>query len=123
MARSFLFLSSVSGFLSVALGAFAAHGLKQRLDEYHMAVFRTGVDYQFYHCFALALVGLLLQRGFQPLLRASGYAFLFGTVVFSGSLYLLALTRVGRWGAVTPVGGLAFLIGWCLLAVAVLKMD
>ena len=63
MARSFLFLSSLSGFLSVALGAFAAHGLKQRLDDYHLSVFRTGVEYQFYHCFALALVGLLLLRG------------------------------------------------------------
>ena len=123
MARCFLLISSLSGFFSVALGAFAAHGLKQRLDEYHLGVFRTGVEYQFYHCFALALVGLLLLRGSYPLLRASGYAFLFGTIIFSGSLYLLALTRVGKWGAVTPIGGFAFLAGWVLLGVAILKME
>lgn len=123
MARSFLFLGSVSGFLSVALGAFAAHGLKARLSEYHLQVFRTGVEYQFFHAFALLAVGGLLARGVHPWLRASGMAFVAGTVVFSGSLYLLALTKVSRWGAVTPIGGLGFLAGWALLAAAVLKME
>ena len=125
-ANLFLLLSAISGFLSVAFGAFGAHALKASLDEYHLKVFHTGVDYQFYHTFALALVGLLLLRGDQPLLRASGYSFLVGTVIFSGSLYLLALTRVGKWGAVTPIGGLAFLVGWVLLAVAacrIVKVD
>lgn len=115
-ANLFLFLSAISGFLSVAFGAFGAHALKASLDDYHLKVFHTGVEYQFYHTFALALVGLLLVRADQPLVRWSGYSFLAGILIFSGSLYLLALTRVGKWGAVTPIGGLAFLIGWALLA-------
>ncbi len=115
MANFFLIASSVAGFLSVALGAFATHGLKQILDEKYLAIFQTGVQYQFFHTFALALVALLLCRGDAPLLRAAGWSFLLGIVVFSGSLYGLALTRIGVLGAITPIGGVAFLVGWGLL--------
>ena len=122
MAKFCLLLASFLGFLSVALGAFGAHALKARLDEYHLGVFQTGVQYQFFHAFALALTGLLLLRGDHPLLRAAGWAFATGVVIFSGSLYLLALTKVKTWGAVTPLGGLSFLVGWFLLTVAIAKM-
>ena len=122
MDRFFLTLSAVSGFVSVALGAFAAHGLKSRLEEDLLKVFHTGVEYQFYHTFALALVGLLFasQKEMSGL-KLSGFAFLFGIVVFSGSLYALALTRVRTWGAVTPLGGLGFLVGWAALAYSIYK--
>ena len=123
MAKCFLIASAVSGFLSVALGAFGAHALKDRLDEYHLKVFHTGVQYQFFHVFALALVAVLILRQYHPLLKASGYAFIIGTIIFSGSLYLLALTKVKLWGAVTPIGGLGFLIGWVLLAIALTKLE
>jgi len=121
MERLFLSASAVSGFLAVALGAFAAHGLKNSLDEYFLKVFHTGVEYQFYHTFALALVGLLAARGESTSLKFAGYAFLFGIVVFSGSLYVLALTKTKAWGAVTPFGGIGFLVGWAGLLVAAFK--
>jgi uncharacterized membrane protein YgdD (TMEM256/DUF423 family) len=117
MERTFLFLASISGFISVALGAFGAHALKGRLDAYHLGVFRTGVEYQFYHTFALAWVGLMATAQ-TPLFRWSGWLFLTGIVIFSGSLYTLALTRIPWWGAITPLGGICFLVAWCLLALA-----
>ena len=118
----FLFLSAAFGFLSVALGAFAAHALKARFDEYSLNVFRTGVDYQFYHSLALGLVALIILVRPHRLLNASAWAFVAGMVIFSGSLYLLAFTKVKMWGAVTPIDGLSFLIGWVLLAAAALKV-
>ena len=123
MAKGFLLFSAASGFLSVALGAFGAHALKDMLDDYHLKVFQTGIQYQFFHCFALALVGLLLARLGDPTLRASGWAFVAGTVIFSGSLYCLAITQARWWGAVTPLGGLSFLIGWVLLFVALWRAE
>jgi uncharacterized membrane protein YgdD (TMEM256/DUF423 family) len=121
MERFFLSASALSGLVAVALGAFAAHALKNSLDDYSLKVFHTGVSYQFYHTFALALVGLLISRLDQPSLKVAGYAFLFGIVVFSGSLYLLAFTKTRAWGAVTPIGGVAFLIGWFSLFISVWK--
>jgi uncharacterized membrane protein YgdD (TMEM256/DUF423 family) len=123
MARLFLIVASASGFLSVALGAFGAHGLKNVLDEKYLAIFQTGVHYQFFHTFALALVAVLLMRGDSGLLRGSGYAFVAGILIFSGSLYALALSRVGVLGAITPLGGLSFLVGWALLFVFALKVS
>ena len=121
VSRLFLILSSISGFLSVALGAFGAHALKAIREEYHLKIYHTGVEYQFFHTFALALVGVLLMKEDSSWLRASGVAFLAGIFFFSGSLYLLTLTKVGRWGAVTPLGGLLFMVGWALLGVALMK--
>lgn len=117
-ARFFLLSSAVTGFLSVALGAFGAHALKGRLDDYHLGVFQTGVQYQFFHTFAIALVAILLTKSEMNWLKASGSAFLAGIFVFSGSLYLLALTGAKWWGAVTPIGGVAFMVGWILLFIA-----
>lgn len=119
----FTLAGSVSGFLAVLLGAFGAHGLKQILDDYSLKVFHTGVEYQFYHTFALILVGMLLQQRDIAQLRYSGYAFLIGTVIFSGSLYLLAVTKVKILGAITPIGGVCFLVGWVLFAVSYFKQN
>lgn len=122
MAKCFLSVSSLLGFLSVALGAFGAHALKQKFSEYQLAVFNTGVQYQFFHTFALALVGLLLLKNPEvPFLKGAGYAFGFGVAVFSGSLYLLAFTQIKWLGAITPIGGVSFLIGWALLGFSIVK--
>jgi len=122
MAKCFLSVCSFLGFLSVALGAFAAHALKQKFSDYQLSVFNTGVQYQFFHAFALGLVGvLLLKNGEAPLLKAAGYAFGLGEAVFSGSLYLLAFTQIKWLGAITPIGGVSFLVGWVLLGLSIVK--
>ncbi len=117
----FLVISGVSGFVAVAAGAFGAHALKARLPADLLAVFETGARYEMYHALALGLVAFGRARAASQLWDWSGWMFVLGTVLFSGSLYLLALTGVRAWGAVTPFGGLAFLAGWALLAVAALK--
>jgi uncharacterized membrane protein YgdD (TMEM256/DUF423 family) len=122
MARTFLLFSSVLGFLSVALGAFGAHALKSKFSDYQLDIFHTGVQYQFYHALALGLIGaLLLKNPDLGLLKNAGWAFTFGTLVFSGSLYLLAFTQIKILGAITPIGGVSFLIGWILMGLAVAK--
>ncbi len=122
MASLSLFSAAVFGFLAVALGAFGAHGLKNRLSADMMAVYETAVQYHFYHSFALLAVALLLQLGVQhAALRAAAWLFGLGIVVFSGSLYALALSGVKVLGAITPIGGLMFLIAWACLAVAALR--
>ena len=117
MAKNYLVAAALSGFIAVALGAFGAHGLKQRLSADLLAVFQTGVQYHFYHTFALLAVGLLmLHMPANGSLRWSGILFIVGIVVFSGSLYVLSLTGVRWLGAITPLGGVAFLVAWLLLA-------
>lgn len=119
MARLFLIVASVSGLLAVALGAFGAHGLKQRLTPDLLAVYQTGVQYHIYHTLALLAVGALLTSApASAALRWSGWLFIAGIVVFSGSLYVLSLTGVRWLGAITPIGGAAFLAGWAALALA-----
>ena len=116
MERLFLISGSVLGFLSVALGAFAAHGLRERLDENSLKIFRLAVDYQFYHAFALLFLGLLVAKNDLPIFRNAGFCFLGGVTVFSGSLYALALTQIKILGAITPIGGSLFLVGWAMMA-------
>jgi uncharacterized membrane protein YgdD (TMEM256/DUF423 family) len=119
IAKLFLCIGAISGMLGVMLGAFGAHGLKEKLPANMLANWMTGVEYHFYHTFAILAVGLLALH-FQPrLLTASGWAFVIGIALFSGSLYVMALTGITKLGAITPIGGLAFIIGWVLLAVAV----
>ena len=121
-ARLLLSLGAVSGGLAVALGAFAAHGLRSRLGAEQLATFTTAVTYHFYHSLALCLVALAIRYGERAVawthpLSLAGLAFVVGLVLFSGSLYLLA-TGAPRWlGPVTPIGGLALLIGWTLFAI------
>ena len=119
MAKLFITLASLSGMLAVAFGAFGAHALKDRLDDYALGVFETAVQYHFYHSLALLAVGVIaLQQPQAALLRSSGWLFLLGIVVFSGSLYLLSMTGMRWLGAVTPLGGLSFIAGWACLAAA-----
>jgi uncharacterized membrane protein YgdD (TMEM256/DUF423 family) len=118
MDKLFFCLGALSGFLSVALGAFAAHGLKARLAPEMLAVFEAGVRYQMYHAFALLAVGWAAARwpGSAAALSASGWLFVAGSLLFSGSLYALSLSGEKWLGAVAPVGGLALLAGWLCLA-------
>jgi uncharacterized membrane protein YgdD (TMEM256/DUF423 family) len=117
MDRTFLLIGSVLGFLAVAFGAFGAHALRARLSPDMLAVFETGVRYQMYHAFAVLIVAAAIgHMGPARLLAVAGWSFFAGVVLFSGSLYVLALTGVGILGAVTPFGGLLFLIGWACLA-------
>lgn len=123
MAKLFITLASLSGMLAVMFGAFGAHALKGRLDEYATGVFETAVQYHFYHSLALLAVGILaLTQPQAMLLRSSGWLFLLGLVLFSGSLYLLSLSGIRWLGAVTPLGGLAFIGGWACLAAAGWKL-
>src|SRR5438552_14190694 len=118
MDRTFLLLGAILGFLGVALGAFGAHGLRARLSPDMLAVFETGVRYHVYHAIAIILVGLIAARLDGWLIRAAGWCFAAGVVLFSGSLYALAISGITVFGAITPIGGLAFLLGWALLVVA-----
>jgi uncharacterized membrane protein YgdD (TMEM256/DUF423 family) len=120
MIQIFLGVAAILGGLSVAAGAFASHALREKLSERALEIFETGARYQMYHALALLLVALLLSRAeaAQSTLVASGLAFIVGVVVFSGSLYTLSLTSIKWLGAITPLGGAAFIIGWSCLAVA-----
>lgn len=123
MLRLFVLLAAFFGFTGVALGAFAAHGLKQRLSAEYLAVFQTGVHYQMIHALALLALALLAPHLSGRLLPVAGLLFVLGILLFSGSLYLLTLTGIGRLGIITPVGGLAFLAGWGCLGVAAWRIQ
>ncbi len=122
-ARLFLLFGAGYGLLGVAFGAFGAHALRTRLSPDLLAVFHTGVEYQFYHAFALLAVGVLLLVKPVPALPVAGWCFALGVLLFSGSLYALALSGTRWLGAITPLGGLLFLIGWGALFWAVLRGD
>lgn len=111
-----------SGFLSVAAGAFGAHALAGRLEPRMLVVFETAARYQMFHALALLALGVWLRSeprlSRAPAARIAGWSFALGTVLFSGSLYALALTGIRGLGAITPVGGLAFLVGWATLGTA-----
>jgi uncharacterized membrane protein YgdD (TMEM256/DUF423 family) len=115
-SRIFTISAALSGSLSVAAGAFGAHALKARLAPEHLAIFETGARYQMYHALALLASAWAATQWPSPAIRGSGWCFLAGTVLFSGSLYVFALTGIRWLGAITPIGGVAFLAGWLLLA-------
>jgi uncharacterized membrane protein YgdD (TMEM256/DUF423 family) len=118
MDRTFLLIGAALGFLGVAFGAFGAHALKSRLSPELLGVFETGVRYQMYHALAVLIVAAAIGHiGNARLLVIAGWLFSAGTLLFSGSLYALALTGVGVLGAITPIGGVLFLLGWAFLAV------
>jgi uncharacterized membrane protein YgdD (TMEM256/DUF423 family) len=116
--RTFLLLGAVASFLGVTLGAFGAHGLRGRLTPEMVAVFETAVRYHIYHSLALLLVSVVMGRMSGWLIQTAGWCFVAGIVLFSGSLYALALSGATILGAITPIGGLAFLAGWACLAFA-----
>jgi uncharacterized membrane protein YgdD (TMEM256/DUF423 family) len=118
MSRLWLCLGALSGLLSVAAGAFGAHALKQRLSTDMLQVFETAARYEMYHALALLAVGLLSARSPSRLLDLAGWAFTGGVILFSGSLYALALTGARSLGAITPLGGLLLLGGWAALLAA-----
>jgi uncharacterized membrane protein YgdD (TMEM256/DUF423 family) len=120
MDRVFFGLGAVSAMLAVGAGAFGAHALRARVSPEHLAIFETGARYQIYHALALLAVAWAVSRWPGSLPVFAGWLFVLGSILFSGSLYILALTGVRWWGAVTPIGGLAFLGGWvCLVLTAV----
>jgi uncharacterized membrane protein YgdD (TMEM256/DUF423 family) len=122
MARLWLLLAALTGFTGVALGAFAAHGLKSQLTASYLAVFQTGAHYQLLHALALFGVGLLALQRPSRLVDMAGSLFALGIALFSGSLYLLTLSGIGAFGMITPCGGLAFLGGWLCLGLAAWKL-
>ncbi|MGV8890556.1 MAG: DUF423 domain-containing protein [Pseudomonas sp.] len=122
MLRGFLMLAAFFGFTGVALGAFAAHGLKNRLTPEYLAIFHTGVTYQLVHTLALLGVALLATQIPGRLVTWAGTSFAIGILLFSGSLYVLTLTGDSKLGIVTPFGGLAFLAGWICLGLAAWRL-
>jgi uncharacterized membrane protein YgdD (TMEM256/DUF423 family) len=127
MNKTFLITAAIAGALSVALGAFAAHGLKDKLNEYSLGIFETAVRYQFYHVFAIIAVGLLFQSYNNSWMLWSGRLFIAGMILFCGSLYALTFFLANnnesmKWlGAITPFGGLCFIAGWVCMAVGIWK--
>ena len=124
MDRIFLTIAAILGGLSVMAGAFGAHALSGKVSERAIEIFETGARYQMYHALALLLLGVLLKNSQspQPLIIIAGTAFIIGVAIFSGSLYALSLTGIKWLGAITPLGGVAFIAGWGCLAIATLKL-
>jgi uncharacterized membrane protein YgdD (TMEM256/DUF423 family) len=121
MERTFFGLGALVALVGVALGAFGAHGLRGTLGPADLATFETGVRYQVYHAFALFAVAWASSRWPSAAVTAAGWLFVAGVVVFSGSLYVLVLSGQRWLGAVTPLGGLCFLVGWALLGWSALR--
>jgi uncharacterized membrane protein YgdD (TMEM256/DUF423 family) len=119
--KTILLAGAVFMALAVLLGAFGAHALKNSLTPEMLAVYKTGVEYQFYHALGLLLIGLTGFHIDSKWLRRSGLLLTLGILLFSGSLYILALTGIKVIGAITPIGGVAFVLGWVFLAIACLK--
>lgn len=118
MNQRYLLWAGVSGFFAVALGAFGAHGLKQVLSEYELDIYKTAVHYQMWHTLLLAILSRVPDN---CSIRWAARSLLIGIVLFSGSLYLLAISKVSWLGMITPLGGLAFLLAWGLLVVSVIR--
>jgi uncharacterized membrane protein YgdD (TMEM256/DUF423 family) len=120
----FIIAGAVNAFIAVAFGAFGAHALKEKLSEKYLAIWETAVQYQMYHAIGLIVIGFLMSTniiGNVSQLSWAGYLMLAGIVIFSGSLYVLSLSGIGVLGAITPIGGVAFLSAWVLVIIAVVK--
>ena len=129
MHKGFIRIAAIIGLLSVVLGAFAAHTLKELLSAETVSIFETGVRYQFYHGFALLAAGILYKEFPNRFIRWAGIFFIIGIILFSGSLYLLTYVKGSvmpgyKWlGPITPLGGLSFILGWVFLCIGVLKTN
>jgi uncharacterized membrane protein YgdD (TMEM256/DUF423 family) len=122
MQKIFLIIGSVLGGLSVMIGAFGAHALKSMLESSGRSeTFETAVKYQFYHALALILLGILMLNLKHTMFNYAGYSFIFGTLIFSGSLYTLCLSGITKFGMITPIGGLLLIAGWIFLLLGIIK--
>ncbi len=120
--KTFIIIGAINAFLAVALGAFGAHGLEGRVEQKYLEIWKTGVTYQMFHATGLLIVGVLLGRlPANALLSWSGSMMVIGIILFSGSLYVMTLTKISILGAITPLGGLSFLAAWILIVVAAVK--
>ena len=118
----FIILAALNGFLAVALGAFGAHGLEGKVSERLLEVWKTGVTYQMFHAGGLFVIAFLIDRwGNLAMLTSAGWVMFAGILIFSGSLYVMTLTGIKVLGAITPIGGVAFLVAWALIIVAAVK--
>jgi len=127
MNKTFLITAALLGAFTVALGAFGAHAIKEKVNEYTLGIFETAVKYQFYHVFALLAVGILFQQYSSNWMLWSGRFFIAGIIIFCGSLYALTYflannNETMKWlGAITPLGGLCFIAGWVCMAISIIK--
>jgi len=122
MQKTILILAGILGASAVGIGAFGAHALKNVLEKTGKAeVFETGVKYHFWHVLALLAIALLMEKISSTFLQYSAWSFISGILIFSGSLYVLSITGYSKLGAITPIGGLAFILGWVFLVLAVIK--
>ena len=121
MVKFWLISTAIFGFLSVVLGAFGAHALKNTIDDYGKSIYEKAVLYQMFHTMALFAVGVMQHLNKETSFSIAGWGFFAGIILFSGSLYLLATTGMKWLGAITPIGGVAFLFGWFWLAVSIIK--
>jgi uncharacterized membrane protein YgdD (TMEM256/DUF423 family) len=120
--KLFIIIGAINAFLAVALGAFGAHGLADKLEPKYLEIWKTGVTYQMFHATGLFVIGLLLGKvGASSLFSWSGWLMLAGIILFSGSLYILSVTQMSKLGAITPIGGVCFLAAWILVVVGTLK--
>ncbi|WP_066296575.1 DUF423 domain-containing protein [Bacillus sp. FJAT-29937] len=120
--KLFIIIGALNAFLSVALGAFGAHGLEKVVEPKYLEIWKTGVQYQMFHATGLLVIGVLLGKmPANALISWSGWMMLIGIILFSGSLYVLAVTQISVLGAITPLGGVSFLAAWVLLIIAAVK--
>lgn len=122
MMKLFIIIGAVNAFLAVALGAFGAHGLEGKVPAKYLETWQTGVTYQMFHAVGILIIGVLLGNlPATSLLSWSGWLMLIGIILFSGSLYVLTLTQISVLGAITPLGGVSFLVAWVLLIIAAVR--
>ena len=120
--KIFIIMGAINAFLAVALGAFGAHGLEGKVEPKYLETWKTGVTYQMFHAVGILFIGILLGKlPANALLSWSGWLMLIGIILFSGSLYVLTLTKISILGAITPLGGVSFLVAWILIIIAAVK--
>ena len=123
MFKRYIAIGALSAMVATILGAFAAHGLKAQFSEYQLHIFQTGVFYQFIHSLALLFIGVILWHLNSRFIQISGWLFVIGILLFSGSLYLMSLMQVKALGIVTPIGGTCFIFGWIFLVLGIYKTN
>ncbi|MFD2637371.1 DUF423 domain-containing protein [Piscibacillus salipiscarius] len=120
--KALLLIGVINGFLAVALGAFGAHGLESKLSEKMMSTWEKAVQYQMFHTLAIFIAGMMMLRFDHSMLASAGWTFLLGIILFSGSLYIYSLSGIKTFAMITPIGGVAFLVGWVLLGISIMKV-